>query len=448
MRDKEDSFEGYPSYVALGSARSSPVHLTRGGPSELTPSTVRDLACARVRKWERAARLWAADALPRLNMGILAGTTSVDDIVSESRAVLAQLDDIGVDALARVPRPLARRCLEVLGFIALSLERHTQAAGFAPGAGLARAPSLEDALALAGLAAELPPTLGYTGYWLDNGGAEPLTFTGDPQERFFRNMVVAVNDAHSRAVNLLRPVALGKPSVASKDAVWRLNVAAQAEEGVHDCYRRFRVVGPTAHENFSIDYFREVMRTFLVVVPIHGITLHGPNAANIAAQASLDYVVGIVEPFYRRHVEERMRYMSPEERAQVAADMRNPSVLDRILDLLELTYADVLTLPIGDLTRRVVETPESREPLVAFNRLKQAAGRAAGAHFGLIVHYLQRGPDPADTNAPVAPSHGTGGRPHRDTQDVMRMRQREPVSTALVSTLKHLDPRSSGGLGG
>ena len=40
------------------------------------------------------------------------------------------------------------------------------------------------------------------------------------------------------------------------------------------------------------------------------------------------------------------------------------------------------------------------------------------------------------TNAPVAPSHGTGGRTHRETQDVMRMRQREPVSTTLVSTLK------------
>jgi Domain of unknown function (DUF1864) len=390
--------------------------------------------------WERVARLWAADALPRLNMAILAGTGSVDDLVRESRPVLGYLDDVGVDALATVPRPLARRCLEVLGFIALSIERHTQAAGFAPGAGIARARSLEDALALAGIAAELPPTLGYAGYWLDNDGATPLTFTGDPQERFFRNMVVEVNDAHSRAVELLRPVASGELSVAGDDAVRRLAAAAEAQEGVHECYRRFRTTGPFARETFSVTYFRDVMRTFLVMVPVHGVTLHGPNAANIAAQASLDYVAGIVEPFYRQHVEERMRYMSPEERAQVAADMRNPSVLDRLLDVLELTHADVLTRPIAELTRRVLDIPEARAPLTAFSRFKQSAASASGAHFGLIVHYLQRGTDRVATNVPVAPSHGTGGRTHRETQDVMRMRQREPVSTTLVSTLKRLGP--------
>ena len=375
-------------------------------------------------------------------MAIVAGTSPVDALFREAQPILGHLDDVGVDALATVPRPLARRCLEVLGFIALSIERHTQAAGCAPGVGLARAPSLEDALAFAGIAAELPPTLGYTGYWLDNDGAAPLTFTGDSQERFFRQMVVEVNDAHSRAVNLLRPVASGELSVASDEAVRRLTAAAQAEEGVHECYRRFRPTGPRAREAFSVAYFRDVMRTFLVMVPVHGITLHGPNAANIAAQASLDYVVGIVEPFYRRHVGERMRYMSPEERAQVAADMRNPSVLDRILDVLELTHADVLTLPISYLTRRVRDTPEARAPLAAFSRLKHAAASASGAHFGLIVHYLQRGTESVAANVPVAPSHGTGGRTHQETQDVMRMRQREPVSTTLVSILKHLGPSS------
>ena len=434
MSNREHSVTAYPSSTR-GPGNWARV---RGDASEPRPSNVRLLVHARVREWERAARRWAAETLPALNMGILAGTRSIDDLARESRTVLARLTDVGADALATTPRPLARRCLEVLGFMALSLERHTQAAGFEPGAGVARAPSLEDALALAGIAAELPPTLGYTGYWLDNDGASPLTFTGDPQERFFRNMVVAVNDAQSRAATLLRPIASGRVSVASDEAVWRLTAAAHAQTEVHECYRRFRPLGPSAREDFSVPYFRDVMRTFLVMVPIHGTTLHGPNAANIAAQASLDYVIGIVEPFYRSHVAERMRYMSPEERAQVAADMRNSSVLERILDLLELTHADVLALPIRDVARRVSETPKAREALIAFGRFKHAAGSAAGAHYGLIVHYLQRGTDIVDTSAPVAPSHGTGGRPHHETQDVMRMRQREPVSTTLVSALRRL----------
>jgi hypothetical protein len=93
------------------------------------------------------------------------------------------------------------------------------------------------------------------------------------------------------------------------------------------------------------------------------------------------------------------------------------------------------------LTRRVLETPEARAALAAFGRFKHAAGGASGAHFGLIMHYLQRATDHAAPDVPVDPSHGTGGRTHAETQDVMRMRQREPVSTTLVSTLKRLGGR-------
>jgi hypothetical protein len=366
------------------------VHSHSHAVAEQRASSVRQLTEERIRAWQADARTWAIEALPRLNMGILEGRLDVDAFVAEATPVLEALREVGIDSLAACRRADARRYLETLGFVACSVERHMQALGRPQGAGLGLLPGLEDALALAGMAAELPPTLGYTGYWLDNSGERPLTFTGDPQERFFRDMVVKVNDLHSRACALLRPIACGDVRVVDGDAVDRLLAAAEAEDGVHDCYRSFRPVGPAAREEFTVPFFTFVMRTFLVAFPVHGRTFHGPNAANIAAQASLDYVSGLVEPFYRQHVEERMHYMSLEERMQVVQDMRMASVLDRLLDALGLTSADVLAWPPYALASRIEERVETMRPLTAFGEFKRAAGGAAGAHYGLIVQFLQR----------------------------------------------------------
>jgi Domain of unknown function (DUF1864) len=400
-------------------------------------SDPRRVAEERIRTWEVRARAWAVEALPRLNRSISEDRAAVSDFVSEAQdAVFAHLAESDIDSLARCSRSQARRCLELLGFIACSIERHTQAHGLAPGAGLAQLPALEDALGNSGMAAELPPTLGYAGYWLDNSGTHPLTFTGDPQERFFREMVVRVNDLHSRAAALVRPIARGEIAVDSAEAVRRLLEAAEAEDQVHDCYRSFRPVGPAAREKFTVPFFTYVMRSFLVAFPVHGRTFHGPNAANISAQASLDYLGGIVEPFYRHHVEERMSYMSLEERLIVVEDMRTPSVLERLLDAVGLAPADVLTLSKTQISRKIAERRQVVSALTAFGEFKRAAGGAAGAHFGLIVHFLQREPKAGATSTPVAPSHGTGGRSHDETKQVMRMRQREPTSTALLAAVK------------
>jgi hypothetical protein len=421
--------------------RSDAVCVEVAGPfaSERTASPTRNLLRLRAEATERALRTWATVDLPGLNVAVLEGTATVADFVAATRPLIGALNELGPATLARLPIELARRILQLLGFIACSVEHHVQALGAEPGAGLDLLGGLEDGLAAAAIAAALPPTLGYGGYWTENVNDMPVTFTGDPQESYFRRMVVEVNDAQSEAAAALRPIARGQVPVASLEAVDRLREAADCEKRVHAAYASFRTRGAGGNENFSISFFTYKMRLFLVSFPVHGETFHGPNAANIAAQAALDYVSGIVEPFYVTHVQERMRYMTPNDRAQVISDMAAPSVLDRLLDELELTPEQI---GAGALADRLRTRPELGLVLQAFAEFKRNAGSAAGAHWGLIVEYLRKGGEGASGHTmTVDPGHGTGGRSHADTEAVMRMRQREPVSTSLVSALRSLGGR-------
>lgn len=405
------------------------------GPASV-PSAVRAELQENVLEWLSRARTWTATELPALNMTLLHDPERVGDMATQLRAVMHEIEELPPARLAQLSPPLAREVLKVLGFGACSIERHAQARGDEPGAGLALVPGLEDALAAVSTSAALPPTLGYSGYWTSNT-EHPLTFTGDPQEAYFRDQVVAIDDLHSEAAALLRPIAAGELALGDPATAERLSAAAETQVAVHDRYASFRTVGRAAREHFTVPFFRDVMRTFLVAFPVHGKTFHGPNAANIASQAAVDYIVGIVEPFYAEHVRERMTYMSEEERARVVADMTAPSILERLLDALDLLPPATLSVSLRELTRRISTKPELVPALTGFARFRKAAGAAAGAHFGLIVHYLVKSHG-ADPSAPVGAAHGTGGRTHEETDRVRRMRQREPVSGALVAALREL----------
>jgi len=59
------------------------------------------------------------------------------------------------------------------------------------------------------VSAELPPNLGMHGFWLANPDAEPLRFTKNPGESFFRADVVKINYLQERSASMLAPIADG-----------------------------------------------------------------------------------------------------------------------------------------------------------------------------------------------------------------------------------------------
>ena len=398
------------------------------------PPTCRD--SIRELEWALAdVEDWIVDGLPFWNNRLLGGTTSVPAFADELRDRLSPVLDISLLELARADRHRAREALAMLAFCACSLERATQAAGHDPGDGVQLVPGLADAMTALAVPAEMPPNLSAAGYWTDNNGGRWISFTGDPQERFFRDMVNAICAEHANAVRhleMLRHVRL-----TSAHAAQMLRAAAEAQKKVKRHYTRFRNTGDHRNLDMTVDFFKNIMRTFLVAFPVNGVMWRSANAANVVEQALIDFTIGIVDDHYIKQVQERIRYMAPEERQAILDAMRSPSVLDRILDEMAITAEEVAAMPVDALSARLQATPEMCRTLQAFRDFKEAAAAASGAHFGLIVEYLVRSEDstPGATR-PVDPGHGTGGRTHDETKRVQEMRAKHPVAHKICIATK------------
>ena len=372
---------------------------------------------------------WLVDGLPGWNNRLLDDTAPVRAFADELRGRLNPILKIGLLELARADRDRAREALALLAFSACSLERATQTAGQDPGEGVALVPGLADAMTALAISAQMPPNLSAAGYWTANTRERWISFTGDPQERFFRDMVNAICVQHAIAIEYLE--ILEHVRLTSTLAADLLRAAAEAQKQVKRFYTRFRNSADRRNLEMTIDFFKNVMRTFLVAFPVNGVSWQSANAANVFEQALLDFMIGIVDDEYVKHVQERMRYMAPEEQQAILDALRSPSVLERILEELSLTPREVVALPAEALATRLRADPEMCRTLEAFREFKEAAASASGAHFGLIVEYLVKSEDGSGGRRAVDPAHGTGGRTHDETKRVQEMRAKHPVAHKL-----------------
>jgi hypothetical protein len=419
MRQPNNHMSAVPREAELGGTR---LKQSRAGPSN---DLDRGIA---------AVEDWIVDGLPDWNNRLLGGTASVQAFADELRARLDPILKVSLLELARADRELAREALAMLAFCACSIERATQTAGEDPGEGVTLVPGLGDAMTALAVPAQMPPNLSVAGYWTANTRARWLSFTGDPQERFFRDMVNAICEQHAVAVEYLE--ILKQVRLTSTLAADLLRAAADSQRKVKHSYTRFRNTPERRHLEMTIDFFKNIMRTFLVAFPVNGVMWQSANAANVVEQTLLDFMIGVVDDDYVKHVQERMRYMAPEEREAILAAMRSPSVLDRILDELSLTPHDVVAMPVDALATRLGARPEMRRTLQAFRDFKEWAAAASGAHFGLIIEYLVKSEDGTGGRRAVDPGHGTGGRTHAETKRVQEMRAKHPVAHKLCLATK------------
>ena len=403
----------------------------------MRPRRLNDLECGLA-----AVEDWIVDGLPYWNNRLLGGTAPIHAFADELRDRLNPILEIGLLDLARANRDRARKALAMLAFCACSIERAVQTAGHDPGDGVKLVRGLADAMTALAVSAEMPPNLSAAGYWTANTRVRWISFTGDPQERFFRDMVSAICVEHAIAIERLEM--LQHVRLTSARAADLLREAAATQKKVKGYYARFRNTIDRHNLEMTVDFFKNIMRTFLVAFPVNGVMWHSANAANIVEQALLDFMIGIVNDDYIRHVQERMRYMAPEERQAVLDAMRSPSVLDRILDEMSLGPEDVLTMPVEVLATRLQATPEMCRTLQAFCEFKEAAAAASGAHFGLIVEYLVKSEDGTGGERAVDPGHGTGGRTHAETKRVQEMRAKHPVADKICMATRLAWPTTGG----
>jgi hypothetical protein len=182
---------------------------------------------------------------------------------------------------------IARQLLQLLGFITSSVERHLQAHGDHPGAGV-HALGVEPTLVHLGhIAAHVPRDSHYT-YWLDNAGEAPLTFTGSMEETAYIRIVHHTHHLHDVAAAALRPLTTGHDTHVSHPGTDAVHFALHAEERLCAIYETF------LHECVAVHghAFALHLPPYLASYPVGGEMTHGPDAHHIASTIELDLLLG------------------------------------------------------------------------------------------------------------------------------------------------------------
>lgn len=385
-------------------------------------------------------RAWLHQNLAALNRSVEDGHLSPEEFVAAARPWLNKLANY-VRGSRQLSLWEARKLIQPAGFIVSSVERHFQAAGFAPGAGLSRLPDIEHILCELARFAHHPPRDSHYTYWLWNTEENRLTFTGDPQEVFFNRAVCITHWLHTSSCDALRPICQGYIPVASDDAATALHQAAQNTLELHRRFQSFMQKDAEEPNRRSMEplFFMTRMRTYLPTYPIgQGEPWSGVNAANLAAQMQMDYLLGTTNAQYRDIVHGRRRYMIPEDWRALEQDMALPSVADVLLQELRLTPQEVIGCQSQALAVHIAQqSPGVQASLMAYARLFHAAGKLTAMHWSLMQNYLIKpgaelsAEKKAGLTAP--PEEGSGGMTHKITEGIMKMRREHPMVKKLVA---------------
>lgn len=376
---------------------------------------------------------WVRDELPGLNAAVEMDVLEPEALVEDFRSLIARL---APDYLSRWQ---ARQHLQLIGFGLSSIEKHFRECGHPPGYALAQFDGLETLLLKLGDLAAHPPRDSHYTYWLWNDGS--LSFTGDPQETFFYDMVCLTHVLHSESLDAIRPLCTGNVPLDHASVVERLQETAANLAQLHTGYRAFMQRGPDGQRNMEPVFFMRRMRTYLPTFPIGGMEWGGVNAANLAVQMQIDYLIGAVNDDYAHVVEGRWRYLTVEDQAALALDMQLPSLLDVLLCAMHMTPDTLLSRPVQDVARCIAElTAPEQDALAAYRDIVVNAGKLTAMHWALIQNYLvkpsqQLSPEEKAKMA-VSPDEGTGKASHAETEAIMRMRREHPHAWKLVDAVE------------
>lgn len=385
---------------------------------------------------------WVQHKLPKLNNAIENGQNEPNALVAEFQPLWNEIGPHLQQVVNQMECHEARMWIQLIGFVVSSLEKHLQSRQNVAGTGLRKIRGVERMLLQLGVVAKHPPRDSHYTYWIWNNRDQPLLFTGDPQEAVFNKIVNQTDALHSESCRALRPICRGVIDISSPLAIAGIQQSTVNMQKLHKVFRSFMERNTlTDQRNMEPVFFMTRMRTYLPTYPVEGISWGGVNAANLASQMQVDYLVGAVNPEYAHVVNGRLRYMTAEDQENLKADMLIPSIMIRLLDRLDVTSDFIINRESADLTRWLSFQPISTQNVVvAYCNLIKAAGQLSAIHWSLIQNYLvkpvhnltvgQRG------NFAVDPSVGTGGKTHEETQGIMKMRREHPVAAKLIHAIE------------
>lgn len=382
---------------------------------------------------------WVRKEIPKINNSIDQQELPPEALVSAFRPwiirILQEVDPI------MLSKDDARLAIQVIGFGVGSVERHFQTAREPAGTGLAQFGRLGDFLLATAIVAEHPPRDSHYTYWLWNNDTIPLTFTGDPQEIFFNRAVNHTHELHTISCNQLRPISEGQISVMAPDAMKIITTVTHNTTVLHEHFRSFMLKDKASgSRSMEPHFFMTQMRTYLPTYPINGVDWSGVNAANLAAQMQIDFLIGTTVEDYEKTVRARFKFLTRDDRTSLESDMALPSLLDLFLRQIGLTRTDLNGLESTTLTSLITTQPMAfQRNLACYMDLVHACSRLTSIHWALIQNYLVKASAQLTfkerDRLAVAPDRGTGGKTHAQTEAIMWMRSRHPIIAKLMDAM-------------
>jgi hypothetical protein len=256
-----------------------------------------------------------------------------------------------------------------------------------------------------------------------------LSYTGDPAEQWFFELVKRGQTLELGVNTLLDPLADEDIGLASPEGLRRVRQASTLLEALRQLFLQFAEVRPG--RGMQPQYFMDVFRQFAA----HWVAGDVPPSGALDVDAlKRDFLLGTVDDHYLRHVERIMPALLSAERADLIRAMERPSLPDRLLATLGIDRG-----ALAEMSSYQLEALASAHPAVGeWHRLLSSHARAAGAHLMLSKRFLfnpqrRRDEEGIGDRQVVSNRRGTTGMDESHLDRLTRLR-REHVLAGLRGT--------------
>jgi hypothetical protein len=206
-----------------------------------------------------------------------------------------------------------------------------------------------------------------------------LSYTGDPAEQWFFELVKRGQTLELAVNNVLAPLVDGEVGLACAEGLDRVRRATTLLEALRRLFLEFADVRPGV--GMQPQYFMDVFRQFAA----HWVPGDIPPSGALDVDAlKRDFLLGTTADAYVGHVHRIMPALLAAERAELQQLMDRPSLPDRLLETLGLDR-DAL----AGLSPYQLEALANTHPaVVEWHQLLAGHARAAGAHLMLSKRFL------------------------------------------------------------
>jgi hypothetical protein len=269
-----------------------------------------------------------------------------------------------------------------------------------------------------------------------NDDGHILSYTGDPGETWFFELVKRGQTIELAANDQLAPLAAGHIGLTSPEGLRRVRLATTLLEALRLLFLEF--ASPTDGEGMEPRYFMDVFRQFAVAWQVGDIP---PSGALDVDALKRDFLLGTADAPYRQHIQRIMPALLDQERADLDATIQAPALPVTLLREFGLDPAGLARLDPAQLTALTHAHPAIGE----WYLLLSAHARAAGGHLALSKRFLfnpQRHRDETGIGDKTLVSNrkGTTGMDESVLDRLTRMRREHVLGALRAATMADRPP--------